>query len=190
MGARRSGWDEQAAHFVLEEEVWCGCLAEVALDCSAANEFLSAATEFSNHRVRGNLSCAIFIKPEDQEANATAFDAAIAGLRFGGIAINAPTMAHFGISRLTWGGFAADNSIYDIISGNVVTHNTSMVEFPEKSVTYAPWMIAPTPYWFYDNHKIDDLSKACLQLFGFGGNIPRLLKCLVPAMMAGQGVAI
>ena len=35
----------------------------------------------------------------------------------------------------------------DIQSGNCATHNTLLVDAPQKSVLRAPWRIRPTPFW-------------------------------------------
>ena len=47
----------------------------------------------------------VFIHPATQKQFAREFDTAVAGLRYGAIAVNVPTQLAFGVTRLTWGAF-------------------------------------------------------------------------------------
>ena len=85
----------------LTSEAFCGVLADTALDATTAREFLEAAVPFCNDEVWGTLSCMVLIDDDTERANAAALDRAIAGLRYGGIAVNAWAGALFGLCVTT-----------------------------------------------------------------------------------------
>lgn len=137
--------------YALTQEAFCGVLAEVSLDASDAADFLKKATDFANDTMWGSLSCVLLIHPKTAAANKGALDAAIAGLRYGGIAVNAWAAVLYALCVTTWGAFPG-HPLTDIRSGRGVVHNTFLFDHPQKSVVYAPFRINPKPPWF-SNHK-------------------------------------
>ncbi len=137
--------------YALSHEAFCGVLAEVTLDCDDAATFLEEATRFANEEAWGNLSCFVICDKRTMQANASAFDRAIADLRYGGVAINAFPGLIFGIGSGTWGAYPG-NPDNDIRSGKGVVHNTYLLDHPQKTVLRAPFRIFPTPVWF-EGHK-------------------------------------
>ncbi len=65
-------------------------LQEVALPGEDAGAFMAAATKFANFRCWGTLCCAVFVHPKTRKLYAPAFDAMMAGLRYGSISVNLP----------------------------------------------------------------------------------------------------
>ena len=131
-------------------------LAYSRLKAGDASSFLDAMVEFANDACWGSLSCMILIHPTTMREHRAKFDAAIAALEFGGIAINVWAGLIYGLTSPTWGAFPG-HPLHDIRSGRGVVHNTSLFDHPQKSVVQAPFRIRPTPAWFTDNkagHKI------------------------------------
>lgn len=145
--------------YALSNEAFCGVLAQVRLDTSEPAAFLDAMVEFGNEVCWGTLSCIVLIHPKTQREHAAAFDRAIAGLRYGGIAVNAWAGVIYGLVSPTWGAFPG-HPMEDIRSGRGFVHNTFMFDHPERSVVRAPFHIAPTPAWFPDHRTLHLLGRA------------------------------
>lgn len=74
--------------YALTNEAFCGVLAETALDAGDAAGFIAKMTDFANDACWGTLSCMVIVHPDSERENKAAFDKAIDGLRYGGIAVN------------------------------------------------------------------------------------------------------
>jgi hypothetical protein len=144
--------------YALQHEAFCGVLAEVALDCGAAGEFLPRAAAFANDEVWGTLSCVLLIDPVAAAANAQGLERAVADLRYGSIGINAWTGVNFGLGVTSWGAFPG-NTREAIGSGVGAVHNSYLFDHPEKSVVRAPFRIWPKPVWFADHGNLADLGR-------------------------------
>lgn len=145
----------RAGEYAFTNEAFCGVLAETALPSRGPAEFLSDMVEFANGSCWGTLSCMIIIHPATAKAYAKELDAAIANLRYGGIAINAWAGVIYALVSPTWGAFPGHPD-EDIRSGRGTVHNTFMIDHPQKSVVRVPFHIDPTPAWFTD-HKTGHL---------------------------------
>jgi acyl-CoA reductase-like NAD-dependent aldehyde dehydrogenase len=139
--------------YALSNEAFCGVLAEVELDATSADEFLTAAVAFANDKCWGTLSCMLIIDPKTERANKAALDRAIEQLRYGGIGINVWAGIIYGLVTPTWGAFPGHPPT-DIQSGSGVVHNTFMLDHPQKSVVRAPFRLRPTPIWFGDHKNL------------------------------------
>lgn len=129
------------------EENWGGVLQEVALrDCHGTADFMRQAVDFANEQCWGTLAASLFIHPETQQQYADAFDAAVAGLRYGSVTVNAPSLVGFSATPLVWGAFPG-HTPQDIGSGVGFVHNTYLYDHPQKSVLRAPWRYSPQPLW-------------------------------------------
>lgn len=53
-------------------------------------------------------ACSVFIHPHTQQEHAGAFDAAMAGLRYGSISVNCTATAAFSVTSLPWGAFPGE----------------------------------------------------------------------------------
>ncbi|MFD2792862.1 aldehyde dehydrogenase family protein [Promicromonospora vindobonensis] len=122
-------------------------------------EFLRAAVGFANDSLYGTLGANLVVRPEDRAALGTDFDAAIADLRYGTIAINAWTGVGFLLPGATWGAFPG-HTVADVGSGIDVVHNGHLLADPERSVVTGPFRpfprsvlhgelsLFPKPPWF------------------------------------------
>lgn len=141
-----------SGEYALANEPWCGIFSFVTLEASDAAAFLDAAVPFANDEVWGTLSCNLLIDPRTERQVGDRLDRAIAGLRYGGIAINCWSGLNYGLVNATWGAFPG-HPLDDIESGQGVVHNGLLLDHPQKSVVKAPFMIAPTPAWFTDHRN-------------------------------------
>lgn len=137
--------------FALVNEPWAGIMSFVELDADDAGSFLDAMVPFANDKCWGTLSINVLVDPKTEKAHSDAFDAAIAGLRYGTIAINCWSGLGYGIVNATWGAFPG-HPLDDIESGQGVVHNGLLLDHPQKSVIRSPFVMKPTPAWFTD-HK-------------------------------------
>ncbi len=171
-----------ADEYALTNEAFCGVLADVQMDASNAEEFISKMGEFGNDVCWGTLSCMILIHPKTEKAHKAAFENALAELRYGGIGVNVWAGVIYGLVVTTWGAYPG-HSNHDIQSGRGVVHNTYMFDHPEKSIVRAPFRISPTPPWFADNKIVDKLGR---KLTWFEAN-PSLTKIPSVAFTAFKG---
>ncbi len=150
--------NEETDDYILREEAFCGILGELVLDTDNPATFLQKAVDFSNQKIWGNLSCAIFIHPQTQQQYTQELDQAIAALEYGSIGINLWSAMMYYLGSTPWGAFPG-NSLDNIQSGRGIVHNTYMFDHPQKSVVYAPFQIFPTPPWFAGHRNLLELSK-------------------------------
>jgi len=148
----------EEGEYALNNEAFCGVLAEVSLDAKGPREFLERAVPFANDRCWGNLSCGIFVHPTTADEYAPELDRAIAALRYGGIGVNAWPAIVYALGVTTWGAFPG-NPRSAITSGSGVVHNTLLFDHPEKSVVYAPFRIRPKPAWFADHRTLHEVGR-------------------------------
>ena len=153
----------EEGEYALSNEAFCGVLAQTVIDAADAAEFLPKVVEFANEKCFGTLSCMMLIHPSTEKANKAAYDKAIEGLRYGGIAVNCWAGLIYGLVVTPWGAHPG-HTLEDIKSGRGVVHNTFMLENVQKTVVKAPFRINPTPAWFADHKTQDELGKA---LVGF-----------------------
>lgn len=172
----------QKGEYALTNEAFCGVLAEVSLDASDPADFLAKAVRFANEDVWGTLSCALIIHPKTAAEHAAAFDAAIAGLRYGGIGVNCWAAVVYALCVTTWGAFPG-HTLHEIQSGIGVVHNAFLLDHPQKSVVYAPFRVQPTPAWFSDHRNLRELG---MRLTRFEAS-PSLLGVPRVALAALQG---
>jgi acyl-CoA reductase-like NAD-dependent aldehyde dehydrogenase len=137
-----------AAHeLALTTEAFCGILAEVSLEASAAGDFLDKAVDFANNSVWGSLSCVLLIDGQTQRSIGAQWEDALGRLRYGSIGVNLWTGANFTIPAMTWGAFPG-NSIAAVESGIGVVHNAYLFDHPQKSIVYAPFRLLVTPVYY------------------------------------------
>lgn len=146
------------SEYALTTEAFCGVLAEVALDESRPGSFLQAMTEFANEECWGTLSCMMLIDPRTAREHAQSFDRAIAGLRYGGICVNAFAGLIYGLVTPSWGAYPG-HPLSDVRSGRGTVHNAMLLDHPQKTVVRAPFRMSPTPVWFTDHRTVHELGK-------------------------------
>lgn len=136
---------------VFTQEAWCAIIAESPLPSSDAADFIEKVVPFCNDHVWGTLSCAILCDPRTQRSLGSAFDKAIADLRYGGIGVNQWPATVYGLTVATWGAHPG-HTLESVVSGIGVVHNTKMFHAPQKSVVRGPFTMSPKPPWF-STHK-------------------------------------
>lgn len=148
------------SEYALSNEAFCGVLAETTLDETSAAGFLRAMTDFANDECWGTLSCMMLIDPKTERENAASLDAALAGLRYGGIGVNVWAGVIYGLVVPTWGAFPG-HPLEDIRSGRGFVHNALLLDHPQKSIVRAPFrkgLLDPTPAWFPDHKSLHQLG--------------------------------
>jgi aldehyde dehydrogenase (NAD(P)+) len=154
--------DPTEDHPAFREEFFGPMYVTTSLPGGDVEAYLSAAVEFANTRLTGNLGANVLVDPTTAHKHAPALDHAIADLRFGCIGINAWSGVVFLNSRGAWGAYAG-NPLEDIQSGSGVVHNSLMLEKTQKNVLSAPFRpfprsarhggltMAVKPPWFLGN---------------------------------------
>ncbi|MDG2992236.1 NAD-dependent aldehyde dehydrogenase [Candidatus Synechococcus calcipolaris G9] len=176
------GVPPQPQEMVLEREAFCGLLAEVALDCEAADQFLAEVVPFANDHLWGTLGCALLIHPASQRQYAMELEGAIAQLRYGTIALNAWPAVSFSLACTTWGAYPC-HTLENVGSGLGVVHNSYLFDYPLKSILRVPFRLPLTPPWFNDHRNLVSFSKAMMNYY-VSGNPLRLLSILSEAIKA------
>jgi hypothetical protein len=149
-----------------EEESFVSVFAETALDAADAPDFLGKATQFVNNRLWGTLGAAIMI-PQGARRNRpfeTAFQQALADLRYGTIAINHWPALSYALMSPPWGGYPG-GTLADPQSGIGWVHNTYMLDAAEKTVLVGPLTIVPKPIWFPTNRGAERTVRKVLDLY-------------------------
>jgi len=137
--------------YALSNEPWCGIFSIVELEADTAAEYLAKAIPFANDRCWGTLAANVIVDPKTEKALGSAFDQAIADMRFGAIGINCWSGINYGLVNATWGAFPG-HPLDDIQSGQGVVHNGLLLDHPQKSVVRTPFIGNPKPAYFTD-HK-------------------------------------
>ena len=125
-------------------------------------EFLTAAVDTANEKLAGTLGANIIADPRSIAELGDAFEAAIAALRYGSIAVNAWTGLGYMTAAGTWGAFPG-HTIEDVQSGIGVVHNAVLLDRPERTIVRGPFRpsprsimhgevaLTPRPPWFVTN---------------------------------------
>jgi aldehyde dehydrogenase (NAD(P)+) len=127
-----------------------------------APAFLAAAVRTANERFAGTLGANIIAHPRTISALGTAFEQAVADLRYGTVGVNAWTAVGYLTAPATWGAFPG-HTLDDVQSGIGVVHNALLLAGPERTVLRGPFRpaprallhgersISPKPLWFVSN---------------------------------------
>lgn len=148
----------RAGEYALEEEAFCGVLAEVTIEADDPVSFLAEAVRMANDHIEGTLSAVVLVHPATAREAAGAVEQAVADLRYGSVGVNVWSGVVFGIGSTTWGAFPGHTPA-DIGSGVGVVHNAWLFDHPEKSVVRAPFRLWPTPVWFADHRTLRDVGR-------------------------------
>ena len=160
-----SDLDRGDGQWVCRNEVFAPALSLKHLPAPNAEAYLNSAIAWVNETLYGTLGANILIHPKTLRAiGRPRFEAIIAKLRYGCIAINAWTGLGFLLTATPWGGFAGA-TLNDVQSGLGNVHNTFMLEQTERTVVEAPWApfprnllsgsmsLLPRPPWFVTNAR-------------------------------------
>ncbi len=150
----------EADHLIFREEPWCPLAGVTSLPGDTAAEFLERAVAFCNERLFGTLTATVLVDGRTARALGPALDAALAGLRYGTVAVNIWSAVGFAFGASAWGAYPGHSPV-DIGSGLGFVHNARLVDRPQKTVIRAPFTVFPKPPWFVTNRHGDRiLSRA------------------------------
>jgi Aldehyde dehydrogenase family len=161
-------------------------LGVTRLPGATAVEFLDNAVEFCNERLLGDLGVGLIVAPRTIRELGPSFDAAIARLRYGTVAINCWVGPVFAMPRGTWGAFPG-HDIYDVGSGVGIVHNALLLDpdHVERSVGRGPFHPWPNPLWFVTNRTAHTTGEQMTRFAGetsWGKAMPRLLAVLISSL--------
>ncbi len=148
----------EAGEYALTEESFCGVLSTLEVDAADAAGFLARAVPLVNENLWGTLSCVLLVHPRTREECAPQLDRALLDLRYGAIGINVWSGVIFSIGTATWGAYPVGPAD-EVQSGCGVVHNTLLIDYPQKSVMWAPFRIRPTPVWFADHRTLSEVGR-------------------------------
>jgi acyl-CoA reductase-like NAD-dependent aldehyde dehydrogenase len=107
-------------------------------------DFVDAAVAHANDHLSGTLGANVLVDPATQRTLGAGFEAALARLEYGTIAVNAWTAFGFLTPTATWGAFpSGDGSSGDGSSGVGVVHNALLLDDVERTVVRGPFRPFP-----------------------------------------------
>jgi len=145
-----------------QEEYFAPVYAVTRLADDDPAGFLRRACEFVDAEVAGTLGVNLIVHPRTMRDLGPVLDEAVAGLRYGTVAVNAWTAMGFQLARAAWGAFPG-HTLDDIQSGRGFVHNALMLDRPQKTVIHGPFRpfprsllggrptMSPRPPWFVTN---------------------------------------
>ena len=138
-------------------EPFCSILSEAPVGSDDPAVFLDQAVAFANGRLWGTLNATIVVHPETlrDRRNAEALDRAIAGLRYGTVAVNVWPAFGFAMGTAPWGAHPG-SPLHDIQSGRGFVHNTLMLDRIEKCVIHGP-LKPMVKYPYFPTHRTLDV---------------------------------
>lgn len=156
--------------------------------------FLDAAVAHANDRLTGTLGANLLIDPTTQHSLGPGFEAAIARLRYGTVAVNGWTAFGFLTPTATWGAFPG-GTVDDAPSGIGIVHNALLLDDVERTVVRGPFRpfprslgrgrfsVLPKPPWFVTSRTGGAVSQGFAR-FRIDGRIGPLLVTLARAFSA------
>src|SRR5690606_20619171 len=121
------------ADYFREAEVFGPAMSVTELDASDAESYLRSAIDYANEKLHGTLGANIVIHPDTRRAiGKRRFEALIADLRYGTIAINTWSGIGFLLAPCPWGAFPG-HTLEDVQSGIGTVHNCLMLEKTERT---------------------------------------------------------
>jgi hypothetical protein len=155
--------DPQSSAPQFSVETFCSILSEVSVGSADPLEFLASATEFANERLWGTLNAMLYVTPKTERDSALskALERAIAGLRYGTVALNQWPAAGYALGTAPWGGHPSV-SLADVQSGLGWVHNSLLFDASaiEKTVQRGPLRAFPAPPYFPGHRSLHLLGRA------------------------------
>jgi acyl-CoA reductase-like NAD-dependent aldehyde dehydrogenase len=147
---------------------------------ATAAEFLDNAVDFCNQRLAGDLGVGLIAAPQTIRELGQRFDAAVARLRYGTVAINCWVGPVFAMPLGAWGAFPG-HDVHDVGSGVGIVHNAFLLDPDqvERTVGRGPFHPWPKPLWFVTNRTAHTTGE---QMTRFAAE-PSVAKAL-PSMLA------
>ncbi len=145
--------------YLLQNESFAPVLGVIELP---GTDFLATAVRTANEDFVGTLGVNLIAHPRTIKHLGARFEAALADLRYGCIAVNTWTGLGFLTAGASWGAFPG-HTLDDVQSGIGVVHNALLLDDPERTVVRGPFRpsprslvngemaISPKPPWFVTN---------------------------------------
>ncbi|WKE64057.1 aldehyde dehydrogenase family protein [Gallaecimonas kandeliae] len=161
----------EEADYFRHQEVFAPALSVTELEAEDAESYLRSAIRYANEQLHGTLGANILIHPKTLKALGRArFEAIIAELRYGTIAVNAWSGLGFLLATCPWGAFPG-HTLADAQSGIGHVHNCLMFDKVERCVVEAPFRpfprgllsgqfsLLPRPPWFITHSRQHQVGK-------------------------------
>lgn len=175
-------------------EVFAPAMSTIRLRADDAVAYLREAIGYANESLHGTLGANILIHPATIRSIGRAkFEALLAELRYGCIAVNAWTGLGFLLVQTPWGAFPG-HTLDDVQSGIGFVHNAYLFDKPERTVVEAPFRpfprnllsggltLLPRPPWFVTNKKQHKLGEL-LTRFQYRPGVLKLPRILLNALL-------
>ena len=158
--------------YLLQNESFAPVLGVIELPGA---DFLANAVRTANDEFVGTLGVNLIAHPRTIKHLGGRFEAAIAELRYGCVAVNTWTGLGFLTAGGSWGAFPG-HTLDDVQSGIGVVHNALLLDDPERTVVRGPFRpsprslvngemaISPKPPWFVTNRTADGTGRALTAL--------------------------
>jgi aldehyde dehydrogenase (NAD(P)+) len=144
--------------------------------------FLDNAAAFCNERLAGDLGATLVAAPRTLRELGPRFEAGIARLRYGTVAVNCWVGPIFGMPRATWGAFPG-HDVHDVGSGVGIVHNALLLDpdHVERTVGRGPFRPWPRPLWFVSN-RTALVTGERMTRFAAEPSLPRAIPRVVAAI--------
>jgi aldehyde dehydrogenase (NAD(P)+) len=131
-------------------------LGVTRLPGDSAAEYLDHAVAFCNQRLLGDLGAGLIAAPRTLRELGPRFEAGIARLRYGTVAVNCWVGPIFGMPRASWGAFPG-HDVHDVGSGVGIVHNALLLDpgHVERTVGRGPFRTWPRPLWSVTNRTAE-----------------------------------
>jgi aldehyde dehydrogenase (NAD(P)+) len=159
-----------------ETEIFAPAFNTYEIDQADPAAYLEAAIDYANDQLHGTLGANVLIHPATiRGIGKKKFEALIAKLHYGTIAINAWTGLGFLLVQCPWGAFPG-HTLDNVASGIGFVHNSFMFDRPERTVVSAPFRpfprnlasggmtLLPRPPWFITNRRQGKIAELLTQL--------------------------
>jgi acyl-CoA reductase-like NAD-dependent aldehyde dehydrogenase len=173
---------DSVAESAFRTEYFGPVLGVTQLPGVTAGEFLDNAVDFCNDRLLGDLGVGLIAAPQTIRGLGPRFDAAVARLRYGTVAINCWVGPIFAMPRGTWGAFPG-HDIYDVGSGIGIVHNALLLDpdHVERSVGRGPFHPWPKPLWFVTNRTAHTTGEQMTR-FAAGTSLGKAMPSVLAAL--------
>jgi hypothetical protein len=145
---------------VFHTEPFCSVLSVTSISATDTPAFLKQVTDLCNDVVWGTLNVCLIVHPKTlKDASvAEAFEASIAELKYGTVAVNHWPALGYGLTVTPWGAYPG-HTMEDIQSGSGVVHNTLMFSKTLKTVVRGPFRVTPKPPWFITHKRAHKVAR-------------------------------
>lgn len=144
-------------------ESFCSIVSETSLPGEDTAEFLQNAVSFCNESLWGSLNASITVDPRTRRALGGVLEEAVAGLKYGSVAVNHWPALCFALGSPAWGAYPGHTPA-DIQSGIGMVHNAMLFDRPQKSVMYGPFRVIPKPPWFVTHRNAHNVARRLVDL--------------------------